>query len=152
MNSKAHAIQQAAKALTFSAERFRRLSADDARRVYESALRHFVPEGRPRWWWEHFPASTGVHFSDGDGWQHITELVPDAAERVWFIAEDHVAPEYSVWEASVQDIQAVVGECSAFEFYVIQQQFRWLICENHHNVVVAVGAEVEGRLRACGPT
>jgi hypothetical protein len=71
---------------------------------------------------------------------------------VWFIAEDHVAPEYSVWEASVQDIQAVVGECSAFEFYVIQQQFRWLICENHHNVVVAVGAEVEGRLRACGPT
>ena len=74
--------------------------------------------------------------------------MPDPDERVWFIAEDFAPPEYSVWEASVRDIQAVVAECYGFEFYVIQQQFRWLLCENHHNAVIAVGAEVEDRLRA----
>ena len=66
-------------------------------------------------------------------------------------SSDFVAPEYSVWEASVRDIQAVVSECYGFELYVIQQQFRWLVCKNHHDVVVAVGSEVEDRLREYDP-
>ena len=147
MNTNADEIKRATKALGFSPERFRRLPLEEASRVYQSALRHFIPKGQPRWWWEHFPESTGVHFIDGDGWQYLTEFVPDADEPVWFIADDFVAPEYSVWEATVGDIRAVVAECYGFEFYVIQQKFRWLVCQNHHHVVVAVGAEVEDRLR-----
>ena len=151
VDTNADEIQRATEFLGFSLERFRHLPPDEAQRVYESSLRHFVPRGRPRWWWEHFPSSTGVHFIKGDGGQHLAELVPDADERVWFIAEDFVAPEYSVWEASTRDIQAVIGECYGFEFYVIQQQLRWLVCKNHHAVVVAVGSEVEDRLREYGP-
>jgi len=148
VHTNADEIQRATQALGFSPERFRRLPAEDAQRVYKSALRHFVPQGQPRWWWEHFPASTGVHFTAGDGWRHLTEFVPEADERVWFIAEDSVPTEHSVWEASVRDIQAVIAECYGFEFYVIQHQFRWLVCENHPDVVVSVGAEVEDKLRA----
>jgi hypothetical protein len=146
MDTNADEIQRALRTLGFAVERFRRLSPDEAKRVYGSALRHFVPCGQPRWWWEHFPTSTGVHFAKGDGWQYFTKIVPDAEERVWLIAEDFVAPDYSVWEASARDIQAVIGECYGFEFYVIQQQFQWLLCENHHDVVVAVGSEVEENL------
>jgi len=148
VDTNADVIQRAIQALGFTSERFRRLLPDEAQRVYELALRHFVPRGQPRWWWEHFPTSTAVHFTDGHGWQHLTQIAPKAEERVWFIAEDFVAPEYSVWEANVRDIQALIGECYGFEFYVIQQELRWLVCQNHHNVVVAVGVEVEDRLRA----
>ena len=146
MESEADEIQQATETLGFSAERFRRLLPELARDVYQSALRHFVPRGNPTWWWEHFPASTSVYFATGDGWRLLVELVPDADERVWFIAEDCVSPEYSVWEASVRDVQAVIAECYGFEYYLVQPQFRWLLCENHHDVVVAVGAEVESKL------
>lgn len=152
VDTNADEIQKAAQTLGLSSEGFRRLPAEDAKHVYSSALRHFVPKGHPYWWWEHFPTSTSVHFVDGDGWRHLIELVPDSNERVWFIAEDFVPPEYSVWEASICDIQAVVGECYPFEYYVIQQQFRWLVCENHHDVVIAVGAEVEDRLRTYDTT
>lgn len=72
--------------------------------------------------------------------------MPDADDRVWFIAENFVPPEYSVWEASVRDIQAAIAECYGFEFSIIQQQFGWLVCENHHEVVV----EVSKRLRIDG--
>ena len=147
METNADEIKKATESLGFSPARFRRLPPEEAKQVYESALRHFVPRGQPRWWWEHFPTSTGVHFTDGGGWLLPTELAPDTDERVWFIAEDFVPPEYSVWEANVHDIQAVIAEGANFEFYVIQQQFHWLICENHHDVVVAVGREVEDRLR-----
>lgn len=151
METNAAEIQRAVTTLGFGPGRFRRVPSDEAQRVYDTALRHFVPKGRPRWWWEHFPASTGVYFTQGDGPQHLTKFVPDANERVWFIAEDFVSPEYSLWEASVQDVQAVLAECHGFEFSLIQQQWRWLICENHHNVMVAVGAEVEARLQAYRP-
>jgi hypothetical protein len=146
----AREIARATQALGFASERFRRLPPDEAERIHQSALRHFVPHGQPRWWWEHFPESTAVRFAGGDGWRHLAEIVPDADESVWFIAEDHALPGYSVWEASVCDIQAVVGECYGFEFYVIQRQYHWLVCENHHDVVVAVGWEVEDRLRKYG--
>jgi hypothetical protein len=150
VDTNADEIQRATRELGLAEERFRRLQPDESKQVYEMALRHFVGRGWPRWWWEHFPRSTGVHFTEGDGWQLLIDLVPDADELVWFIAEDHVSPEYSVWEASVRDIQSVLGECYNFEFYVIQKQHCWLVCENHHNVVVAVGSEVERRLREYG--
>ena len=146
MDTEADEIQRATRALGFTTQRFRRLSPEEAQGVYRSALRHFVPKGQPRWWWEHFPSSTGVDFSAGDGWRHLVELVPDADEQVWFIAEDSAPPEYSVWEGSVRDIQVVIAECYGLEFYIIQQQFRWLVCENHHDVVVAVGKQVEDKL------
>jgi hypothetical protein len=148
MKKNADEIHRGTRALGFTSERFRHLAADEAQRVYQSALRHFVPRGQPRWWWEHFPASAGVRFTDCDGWRHLSKLVPDPDERVWFIAEDSVPPECSVWEASVRDIQAIVAECYGFEYYLIQQQFRGLLCESHHAVIVAVGREIEEKLSA----
>lgn len=148
MHTNAEEIQRAILTLGLVNNNFRHLPANQAEAVYHSALRHFVPSGQPRWWCEHFPSSTNVQFTSGDGWRHLIDLVPDPNERVWFIAEDHVPPEYSVWEGSVRDIQAVIAECHGFEFYAIQQQFHWLVCENHHGFVVAVGKQVEAKLRA----
>ena len=120
METNADEIQRATEKLGLAPERFRRLPTEEAEQVYQSALRKFVPRGQPRWWWEHFPAATSVQFLGGDGWTHLTEFVPNPAERVWFLAEDFAPPEYSFWEASVQDVQAVVAECYGFEFYIIQ--------------------------------
>ena len=102
--------------------------------------------GQPRWWREYFSTRTSRHFGKGDGFSHLSKLVPDPDELVWFIAEDFVEPEFSAWEATPRDIQAVLGECYSFEYYLIQQQFRWLLCENHHDVLIAVGKEMEERL------
>ena len=147
MDTTADEIQKAALTLGFDQKRFRRLSPVDAKPVFNSALRQFVPQGDPRWWWEYFPESTSVYFAAADGWKVLSDLVPDADERVWFIAEDDASSEYPVWEASVRDIQAIVPECYFFEYYLIQKQFQWLICENHHNRIIAVGAEVEAKLK-----
>lgn len=148
MNSNADEIQRAAQSLGFDAGRLLRLPPEASRQTYLGALRCFVPSGEPSRWWEHFPSSTDLQFLEGDGWRHITHLVPDADERVWFIAEELHPPGYSLWEANVRDVQAIIAECYGFEFSIIQQQFRWLICDTHHDHLVAVGAEVEEKLRA----
>lgn len=147
MNRNADEIQRAAKALGFPSTRFCRLPPDEEEYLYQSVQRHFVlVDKNPRLWWEHFPSSTGVQFADGDGWRVLDSIVPNPDEKVWFIAKDSASPEYSVWEGRVRTVQAVISDCYCFEYYLIQKEFHWLVCESHHNVVIAVGEEVEDRL------
>ena len=79
--------------------------------------------------------------------QHITEFVPDANEQVWFIVEDDSLPFYPVYDTTSAAIRAVIAECYGFEYYIVQREFEWLLCETHHNRMIGVGRVVEERLR-----
>lgn len=140
-------IQKAIETLNLPPLAFRHLPCDEGERIYRGALRHFVGEGEPRWWWKHFATSASVNFASGDGWRHIPNLVPDANESVWFIAEDDSLPFYPVFEATPTAISAVIGACYGFEYYIVQKSFEWLLCENHHDRMIGVGKVVEKRLR-----
>ena len=126
---------------------FREISDEEAERIYWRALRQFVPEGEPRWWWEYFAACTRVDFPEGDGWRYIAGFVPDPSEQVWFIVEDVSLPFYPVYEAEASVIPEVIGECYGFEYYIVQKEFQWLLCETHHDAMIAVGETVERKLR-----
>ena len=126
----------------------RALPDSEGEHIYRKALRHFVPDGEPRWWWEHFASSTIVEFQAGGGWQHIPKFVPDSGERVWFIVEDDSLPFYPVYETTPSAISEIIPECYGFEYYIVQREFQWLLCETHHNSVIGVGSAVEEKLRA----
>lgn len=140
-------IRAAIERLGLSSDVFRELPDDEAERIYFSALRRFVPEGEPRWWWVHFSSSAAVDFPAGDGWRHIPEIVPDANEHVWFIVEDNSLRFYPVYDATPSAICAVIAECYGFEYYIVQRGFQWLLCETHHNRIIGAGEVVEKRLR-----
>src|SRR5262249_9104135 len=97
---------------------------------------------------EHFtlPVAT-AHFADGKGFMRITAVVPDADEKVWFVAEEDELPHFPVYETTPAIAQAVIGECYAFESYLVSKDLRWLLCENHHDALMAIGA-VHDRLIA----
>lgn len=140
-------IRAASERLGLSSDVFRELPDDEAERIYLSALRRFVPEGEPRWWWEHFSSGATIEFPAGDGWQRIPEFVPDAGEHVWFIVEDDSLRFFPVYDATPSAIRAVIAECYGFEYYIVQREFQWLLCETHHNRVIGVGEGIEKRLR-----
>ena len=74
--------------------------------------------------------------------------MPDPNEHVYFIAGDFAQPiGFLAWKGTVCAIQAIIGESTGFEYFVVQPEFRWLICENHHDIVIAIGQEVEDSLR-----
>ncbi len=147
MSSVKNEIRAAVERLHLSPEAFRELPDNEGERIYREALRRFVHEGEPRWWWEHFSSSASVNFEAGDGWRHIPELVPDPSEHVWFIVEDDSLAFYPVYDATPDAISAIVAECYGFEYYIVQRGYEWLLCENHHNRVIGVGQKVEERLR-----
>jgi hypothetical protein len=55
-------------------------------------------------------------------------------------------PGFILAEDTVETIQAVIGKCSAFEYYVVSQYLDWLVRENRSAVVYAVGEAVTDRL------
>jgi hypothetical protein len=129
-------------------ERVQRLPVEDAARINAELLNSFVVGGDRRWWWEAFrEPSASKAFPDDMGFEHIVELVPNRAEKCWFVVEDTSSDSYPVYEATPEDVVSIVGECFAFEYYIAPKSKHWLICENHHGRIIGVGEEI---VRAIG--
>jgi hypothetical protein len=125
----------------------RELPACESSDLFHTILAHFVEGGDRRWWWESFRAPhTSRRISDGSGWQYLPALVPDPNELAWFLPEDDSLPHYPVLETSTANASKIVSECYAFEYYLVAKDFSCLICENHHDMLIAVGDVVEERL------
>jgi len=119
----------------------------EGRALFDAFLSRFTGGVDARWWWEHFTLpDTSVRFDDGSGYLRILELVPDGHEKVWFVAEDGLLPYYPVYDATPMAAQQVICECYRFEYYLISKDLSWLLCENHHDYVVAIGEDIQRRM------
>lgn len=140
-------IQSAVERLGLAPSAMVQMDRAESNRVYTAALNRFVGGRDRRWWWEAFRhAGVSLPCPTGDGWRRLPAIVPNPQERIWFIAEDDQLPQYPVFETSAEVASTVIGECYGFEYYLVESDFAWLVCETHHDVMFAVGQEVESRL------
>jgi hypothetical protein len=140
-------IESAVSKLGLEAADIQHLSAEENKRLYGALVERFVNGGDRRWWWESFNEEEASHvFKDGMGFKRIPELVPDANEKLWFVVEEDQLEFYPIYETTAEVVSAVVGECYAFEYYLIPKDTSWLICENHHNRIIGVGNSVIKKL------
>jgi hypothetical protein len=140
-------IQNAINVLGLDTSKITLLPDEEGLVVFNEVLSHFVASGDRRWWWEDFRyKSTSVKINDQKGFERIGNIVPDRREKVWFIVEDDQLPFYPVYEATPETVQAVVGECYGFEYYLVAKDLSWLVCETHHDDLIAIGIQVEEQL------
>lgn len=124
----------------------------DGRALFDRALQIFTGGADVRWWWEHLPSSAVYRDVEGDdGFRRLLEVVPQPDESVLFVVEDCDEPFFPFLEATPRAAQAIVAESLAFEYYLIHPSFTWLVGENHHSRVFAVGSPVAERLSDLGP-
>jgi hypothetical protein len=74
-------------------------------------------------------------------------LPPD--EPIWFVAEDSGKKKignFWLYEGTPSAACAILQECPAFEYYVVEKKMGWLICENHHGCVIASGEPIVSTL------
>jgi hypothetical protein len=143
-------IMDAIQKLGISASQFRSLPAQEAERVVDRAEHTFVRQPGRRWWWTAFRRrGYAAVFVDRQGYRRLMQVAPPSDQRSWLIANvDEVSPgPVLVYEGSLDAMQAVLGACYAFEYYVVSSNFDWLICESHHNVVIAIGYKAMKRLK-----
>ncbi len=148
-------ILAAATTLNLRPEQFHQLSVADAERVYRACLAEFVTATfTPRWWWEHLrEPRTQFYPANGIfGFSLLPRLVPDPDALCHFIAEDDDAPFYPVYLSTPRIAASIIGECFAFEYYLISLDRSWLNGESHHDPIFGVGEAVVPLLNAYAET
>lgn len=136
-------IESALEVLALPKHSFIKLPESESRVLFNDLVVTFVEGGDRKWWWEAFkqgPVCTISGFSKP--YELLVSLVPDVDEKLWFIVEDNYSDHYPIYEGDVRLITSVIEECFAFEYYLVPKNKEWLLCENHHNVLLGVGERI----------
>lgn len=88
--------------------------------------------------WEDMSASE--YITDADGWQYIGDFVDTAPCFMMFY-------EFNKWNIvkvnSGKQLTTLLGESSAFEFYVFDESLSYFICFSHHDQLIGCGKAKE---------
>lgn len=136
-------LNEASKGLALDAKRFRLLGPHEYELVLRAVTKQFLVVGEKGvayyHWWENFKGNT-ASFCASNAYKLLPKLLPHN-QPLWFIAEDSSKKNACFWvyEADAEAIVQVLAESHQFEYYIVSKKRDWLLCENHHDVLVAVG-------------
>src|SRR5262245_7886443 len=104
------------------------LPANESNAIVSQAKAAFVV-GSPRAWW----MSPKTHPQVYDPKTHrLEDVLPSKHPSYWFIPETE-QPVPPVFDLKLSDIQAIIGGCPFFEYYIVDKEYRWLVAESDHN-------------------
>jgi hypothetical protein len=123
------------------------LPDDEARRLFDEVETRFSGQKGARWIWEHFvrPPVSRV-FDDDRAFVRLPRIVPSETEELILFAGCDETP-CCAYRGTVGAIAAVLGYCPFFEYCIIPCGVDWLVYENHHGSLMAIGEPVASRLR-----
>ena len=56
-----------------------------------------------------------------------------------------------LYEGKINAIVSVLKECHFLEYYVVSKRMEWIICENHHNILIGCGEKIIQKLELENP-
>ena len=82
----------------------------------------------------------------------LNEIVP-SDERLWLIGNEtrNQHPKYWLYETTAENLIKVLEDMYPFDFYVCPKKYDWLVTQEHHGVILAVGEPVASKLRDAKP-
>ncbi len=85
--------------------------------------------------WERLKESASVHREDG--WLKACEFVGERESVLFFDKRECAA----MWRfSSGDDVLKVLRECPALEIYITRPDASFVLCHNHHDYLIGVGA------------
>ncbi|WMS86585.1 DUF6756 family protein [Pleionea litopenaei] len=108
--------------------------------IMDKLAENFLSHGKQSleriWLWEAIEEPYASYQPD-DGIEELNSLLCHS-DTYWFIASDEDG-KYWVLEGTGEAIVSVLSETRYFEYYITNKEISWLICENHHGVMVLKG-------------
>ena len=136
---------------------FRQLPGQRALKLLDRILGAFTVGGlrnrKAMWLWEDF---RGPEFSV-QGPHDLDDLLSlgPGETPVWLVVEDrHRAKRgtaFWIFEGTLASTIATLSNSFCIEFYIVGRSFDWLIAENHHEYLIAVGDRAVAALKRLAP-
>lgn len=139
-------ISMALKDLGLSKTDLREIPRNQAKPILKTIKDRFTTNQNTRWWWEYFRETLPMQSARFNyGYQLIDKVVPSKEEKVWLVTEEGFPNIFRLYIGKPTVIKNVLGECPSFEYYLVGLNYKWLVCENHHDYIMAVGDTVVER-------
>jgi len=140
-------ISNAIKENRFTAKQINKLDGILGKRIYDDLLNHFVKSGDRRWWWEDFKVESFNFKEYEKPFEHLNQILIEFQNNVWLMVEDDQEEFYPIYDCSPAIVGKLIGDCFGFEYYLIDKNKEWLICENHHNRLIGIGEKLKDKNR-----
>jgi hypothetical protein len=149
----ANSILSAARECNVDEASFRQLPGGRAHELLDRVLESFTTRGlgnrNLRCLWEDL--SDPHSFVDGPHDLGVLLTFGPAETPVWLIVEDFGGTKegtpFWIFEATLAAAVATLKNHHLLEFYVVSRSLTWLVGENHHDVLFAVGEHAVAGLR-----
>jgi hypothetical protein len=118
-------------------------------KIYQTFCKLTHYKSRPVWLWENFKLDTFSVSTEHKPYHYLDKLIDDT-ETVWFFVNETVneADKFWFYQGQVKPIETIIAEaCYIDEFYLVSKKYDWLICINHHDVLIATGLTMPDKLR-----
>ncbi len=137
--------EKARKALEISDAYFSLLAPHRHADTTLAIIERFTSLGRKGlsapWWWESFVDQAWT--ATPDAALDFVGSFLEPQQRYWLVAEARSKKKESafwVYDATGAAIRRILPQCHHHEYYIVDRKMTWLLCENHHGVVIACGA------------
>ena len=99
------------------------------------------------WWWNYFNEPV-CSFYPKDVFKVLPNLIKNE-ETVWFVIEDERKKQEHFWlyEGKINAIISVLKELSFEEYYIVSKKLEWIVCENHHNLLIGSGEAIVSKMK-----
>lgn len=134
MNYIKNEIIRASRALNVVATE---LSEFESKLIIDQIVNKYAQE-KTKFLWESFIDELGIY--DKNAWQWIRKIIGNNEAIMFFNPED----EMSAFKfLNGNDIEKILGETFGFEFYLTNTTIDYVVCFNHHDVLIACGKAKE---------
>lgn len=124
-------IQSAANQLKIIAEE---ISTKESEEIINKVITSYTSGNRDRYLWEGIINEVAIN--DKDAWQWINKFISNSEAIMFFNPSD----EKKVYRfTNGDDVVAILSETYGFEFYITNRAVDYLLCFNHHDVLIACG-------------
>jgi hypothetical protein len=74
------------------------------------------------------------------GYRYLPQLAPDPQCVCWLITGlTDANDDIGLFECTPATASALIGECPGFEYAVVDPALKWMVIEDHHDVLIAAG-------------
>ena len=119
------------------AERVRSIGESEASDVLRRVTGAFLERPDVLFWWSHLKVPSEQWHTE-NGYKLLPQLAADPDGDCWLITglEDD---DKGVFHCTPALVAAIIGECPGFEYALVDRALKWMVIENHHDILIAVG-------------
>lgn len=146
-------IEKIRKDFGLTDNQFQPLGLNDWKEIEENVYQTFCKlthyKLRPVWLWNYFKLDTVSISTEQKPYLYLDKLI-DNSETVWFFVNETIneADKFWFYQGQVKAIQTIIAEaCYIDELYLVSKKYDWLLCINHHDIIIATGQTVPDKLR-----